>query len=187
MFTIACDSSAILSVNCVACQRSTALCIKCCSILKTPDGDLWLITEPSLLTRCAWLSHAIYRSALIVWYLIVFVVFCALPYSHVPFIVQWTRMPTQSQLKKERRKRRRKTMVAMKMAPNPFPHSVPVSSYPQPTRKCVFICISACAQSKSIYLNQCEFLGFEDVVITSWRYVISRCVFCQSSLWAALL
>lgn len=122
-----------------------------------------------------------------VWYLIAFVEFCALPSSHVTFIVQWTRMPTQSQLKKERRKRRRKTMVAMKMAPNPFPRSVPVSSYPQPTRKCVFICIIACVQSTCIYLNQCEFSGFEDVVITSWRYVISRCVFCQSSLWAALL
>ncbi len=28
------------------------------------DGDLLLITEPALLTRCAWQSHAIYRAAL---------------------------------------------------------------------------------------------------------------------------
>ncbi len=32
--------------------------------LKAADGDLLLITEPSLLTRCTWLSHAIYRAAL---------------------------------------------------------------------------------------------------------------------------
>ncbi len=30
--------------------------------LKARDGDLRLITEQSLLTRCAWLSHAIYRA-----------------------------------------------------------------------------------------------------------------------------
>ncbi len=33
-FIIACDASAILSANCVACQWITALCIKCCSIWK---------------------------------------------------------------------------------------------------------------------------------------------------------
>ncbi len=31
--------------------------------LKTGDGDLLIITEPSLLMRCAWQSHAIYRAA----------------------------------------------------------------------------------------------------------------------------
>ncbi len=33
--------------------------------LKTADGDLQLITEPFLLTRCAWLSHAKYCAALL--------------------------------------------------------------------------------------------------------------------------
>ncbi len=33
--------------------------------LKAGDGDLLLITEPSLLTRCARLSHVIYRADLI--------------------------------------------------------------------------------------------------------------------------
>ncbi len=33
-------------------------------ILHAGDGDLLLITESSLLTRCAWLSHAKYRAAL---------------------------------------------------------------------------------------------------------------------------
>jgi len=32
--------------------------------LKTAEGDLRLITEPSLLTRHTCLSHAIYRAAL---------------------------------------------------------------------------------------------------------------------------
>ncbi len=36
--------------NCVACQWTTALCIKCRSIWKQADGDLRLITETSLLT-----------------------------------------------------------------------------------------------------------------------------------------
>ncbi len=33
--------------------------------LKTADGDLRLIAEPSLLTRCTWLLHAIYLAALV--------------------------------------------------------------------------------------------------------------------------
>ncbi len=33
--------------------------------LKAHDGDLLLITEPALLTRCAWQSHSINRAALI--------------------------------------------------------------------------------------------------------------------------
>ncbi len=32
--------------------------------LKTGDGDLALIKEPALLTRCACISHAIYRPSL---------------------------------------------------------------------------------------------------------------------------
>ncbi len=32
--------------------------------LKTGDGDLLLIKEPALLTRCACISHEIYRPAL---------------------------------------------------------------------------------------------------------------------------
>ncbi len=40
---------------------SKALCIKCRSIWK----HVMKITEPALLTRCAWQSHAIYRAGLI--------------------------------------------------------------------------------------------------------------------------
>ncbi len=40
---------------------SKALCIKCRSIWK----HVMEITEPALLTRCTWQSHAIYRAALI--------------------------------------------------------------------------------------------------------------------------
>ncbi len=33
--------------------------------LKACEGDLLLITEPALLTRCVWQSHVIYPAALI--------------------------------------------------------------------------------------------------------------------------
>ncbi len=57
--------------NSIACDNEREivsdlrLCVLNAAPSETADGDLRLITELSLLTRCAWLLHAIYRAALL--------------------------------------------------------------------------------------------------------------------------
>lgn len=58
-------------------------------------------------------------------------------------------------------------MVVTKTAPNPFPHSVHVSFFPQPTRKCACESVKVhVSKVNVIHHNQCEFSGSGDAVTT---------------------